>query len=107
MRIHRGVVVISAILVSQIALAKLPMANDVFGKSEGTLDFCARARPQDASKYQERKKSLVRGAPDKEVADARKSQEYKTAYDWITDELGKLPKDQTTAACDAVLQSDK
>lgn len=107
MKIHRSVVLTSAVLVSQIALAKLPMANDVFGKSEGTLDFCAQAKPQDAPKYQERKKSLVRGVPDKEVADARKSQEYKTAYDWITDELGKLPKDQTIAACDAVVQGDK
>jgi hypothetical protein len=107
MKMKRIVVLTAAVLVSQLALAKLPMTNDVFGKSEGTLDFCAQANPRDAAKYQERKKSLIRGASEKEVADARQTQEYKTAYDWITDELGKVPKDQTAAACNAVLQSDK
>ena|SRR5579864_3559655 len=107
MKIYRTFIFVSAITVSQFALAKLPMSNDVFGKSEGTLDFCAQAKPQDAGKYQERKKSLVRGIPEKEVADARQTQDYKNAYEWITGELGKVPKDQTAAACGAVLQNTK
>lgn len=107
MRIDRIVVLTAAILLSHFALAKLPITNDVFGKSEGTLDFCAQVNPQEAAKYQERKKSLVRGVPEKEVADARKTQEYKTAYEWITGELAKAPKDQALAACNAVLQGDK
>lgn len=107
MKTHRILILISAILISQAALAKLPMSNDVFGKSEGTFDFCVQAKPSDAAKYQERKRSLVRGASDKEVADSRKTSEYRNAYDWITDQLGKLSKDHSVAACDAVLRSDK
>jgi hypothetical protein len=107
MRIYRIVCLVAAMVVPQIALAKLPMTNDVFGKSEGTLDFCATADSEAAPKYQERKKSLVRGVPEKEVAEARNTKEYKDAYEWVTTELGNVPKDQAVAACTAILQSDR
>jgi len=46
------------------------------GKVEGILDFCAKADPQSAAKYQEQKKALVKDATEKEVAEARQSQQY-------------------------------
>jgi hypothetical protein len=74
---------------------------------EGTLDFCAHENPETAQKYQDRKKSLVRSVPEKEVEEARQTQEYKGGYAWITDELGKVPKDQAADACTAILRSDR
>jgi hypothetical protein len=107
MRIQRVLCLTAAIVLPQLALAKLPMTNDVLGKAEGTLDFCAQVDPPAASKYQERKKSLVRGAPEKEVVEARKTKDYKDGYDWIINELGKATKDQAVETCAAVLQGDK
>ena len=105
MKIHRIISLGAAIVVPQLALAKLPFTNDVFGKSEATLDFCEQVNPQSALKYQERKKALVRGVPQKEVGEARRSQDYKDSYAWITGELKKVPKEQAVEACTAALEN--
>ena len=105
MRIQRIVYLLAALLIAQFALAKLPFTNDLFGKVEGTLDFCARIDPPSAPKYQQKKKSLVKDVPENEVEEARKTEEYKGAYDWISGELPKMPKDQVTSACAAALES--
>ncbi len=107
MRIHRVFTLGIALFVSQLALARLPFSSEALGKVEGTLDFCAQADPPAAAKYQERKKALVKDVPEKEVAEARKTQEYRDAYDWITTELGKVPKDQAVQACAVGLEKDK
>jgi hypothetical protein len=104
MKIRRILWLGAAIVIPQLALAKLPMPNDAFGKIEGTLDFCAQVDSKSAEKYQEQKKVLVRDVPEKEVAEARESPEYKDAYTWITDELAKQPKDKAVKACAASLE---
>jgi len=104
MKIHRILWLGAAIVIPQLALAKLPMPNDAFGRIEGTLDFCAQIDSKSAEKYQEQKKVLVRDVPEKEVAEARESQEYKDAYTWISDELAKQPKDKAVKACAASLE---
>jgi|ERR1700746_2376343 hypothetical protein len=107
MRIHRIICLAAAIVIPQIVFAKLPMTNDVFGKSEGALDFCAQADPESAPKYQARKKALVKDTPDKEVAEARNTKEYKDGYDLVTSQLGSLPKDRVVEGCASVLQNNK
>lgn len=88
-------------VIPQLALAKLPMPNDAFGKVEGTLDYCAQIDSPNAAKYQEQKKVLVRDVPEKEVAEARETTEYKESYTWISEELAKQPKDKAVKACGA------
>jgi len=105
MKVYRIVCLVAGFLLPQVALAKLPFPNDAFGKVEATLDFCAQVDAHSAPKYQERKKALVKDVPQKEVDEARESQEYKEAYSWITDELGKAPKNQAVQACGAYLES--
>jgi hypothetical protein len=104
MKIYRILCLGAALVFPQLALAKLPFTNDAFGRVEGTLDFCAQADAQAAAKYEERKKSLVRDVPEKEVDEARQTQEYRDAYDWISAELGKVPKAQATKGCGDFLQ---
>ncbi len=99
MRINRILFLFTTLLAPQFAADKLPMPNDAFGKMEGTLDFCTQADAQSAAKYHERKKAMVQGVPDQEVAEARSTTEYKDGYHWITAELGKVPKDQAVGAC--------
>jgi len=107
MKIHRIVCLAAAIVVPQLALAKLPFSSEAFGKVEGTLDFCAQADPPAAPRYQEQKKHLVRDVPEQEVAEARSTQEYKDAYEWVSAEIGKQPKGKVVEACTAYLNGDK
>ena len=106
MKLYRILCLVAAIVIPQLALAKLPFSNDAFGKIEGTLDFCAQVDPQAAPKYQEQKKQLVRDVSEQEVVEARATQEYKDAYEWITDELGKVPKDKAAKTCAASLEGN-
>jgi hypothetical protein len=107
MKTLRILCVTAAILVPQLVLAKLPFPNETFGKLEGILDFCAKADPQSASKYQGQKKAVVKEATEKEVAEARQSQEYKDAYDAVSTELGKEPKEKLAETCAASLEGNK
>jgi len=107
MKVHRILCLGAALVIPQLALAKLPFANDIFGRIEGTLDFCVGANPKAAQKYQEGKKQLVRDVPPQEVADARKTKEYKDAYQLVKDEAAKMPKDKAAETCAAALEGDK
>ena len=106
MKIHRILCLSAAIALPQLALAKLP-PNSALGQVEGTLDFCAHVDSQSAAKYVDHKKLLVRDVPETEVAEVRKSQEYKDAYDAIGEALGKVPKDQAVKACTSLGESKK
>jgi hypothetical protein len=105
MKIRHIISLSAALLMSQLALAKMPFSNDIFGKLESTLDYCARLDPPSAAKYQEKKKAAVKDVPEEELAQARKSKEYKTSYEEFTDELSKMPKEEVTSACAAALES--
>jgi hypothetical protein len=106
MRFHRIVCLSALLALPNLALAKLP-PNSALGQVEGTLDFCAQIDPQSAAKYQEFKKALVQGEPEKDVAEARKSSEYKEAYDAISEALGKAPKDEAIKACTSLVETKK
>ena|SRR5215472_5849692 len=100
------IVCLSAVLaLPSLALATLALPNDAFGKIEGALDFCSKADPKSATKYQEKKKLLVQGASEKEVAEARASKEYKEGYDSATNDLAKEPKEQVAKSCAAALEA--
>src|SRR5690349_19929353 len=105
MRTFRIVCLSAALTLTPLALAKLQLPNDLFGRVEGSLDFCAQADPQSATKYQQQKKVLTQGATQQEVSKARASKEYKEGYDAANDELGKQPKDQAKKACAAALEN--
>jgi hypothetical protein len=94
----------AALMLAPLALAKLAIPNDAFGTIEASLDFCARVDPQSAAKYQEKKKFLVQGASDTEVAEARASKEYKDGYDAATEQMGKEPKEKMKKTCAAGLE---
>src|SRR5271169_4124730 len=103
MKIHQILCLGAALVIPQLALAKLPLPNDAFGKIEGTLDFCAQANPQGASTYQQAKKMVAGDATEKEVAEARQTQEYKDGYQEISAQLAKVPKEKAVQACSAYL----
>jgi hypothetical protein len=97
----------AAFALCQFALAKMPFSNDMFGRVEGTMDFCAQIDHASADKYETRKKEAVKGATDSEIADARNSGEYKAGYKEMSEQLAQMPKDEVMQACTAALQEKK
>lgn len=95
----------AAITVPLLATAKLPFALEEFGKVERTLSFCSELKPESAEKYQEIGKRYVGDAPEQELAQARKTPEYREAYDSNGALLADMPKDRIIEACNAFLKT--
>lgn len=107
MRIRRTLCLTIALVMPQLAQAKLPLSEDSLGKMESILDFCAQADAQGASKYQERKKVIAGEASEKEVAEARKTKEYSDGYEEISNKLAEVPMEKAIKACTAYLEGGK
>ena len=107
MRIQKWFYLLAIVLLAELALAKLPFSNEVFGKAEGTLDYCGRIDSASAEKYQKKKQELVKDVPESEVAAARSTEEYKAGYDWASDELPKMSKDDVAHVCASSLDEKK
>jgi hypothetical protein len=105
MRLQRVMVLCTALGAAQIASAGLPFSGQAFATVQATIDFCSRAAPKDASKYQDRARALVQGLPAEEVVKARDSDEYKSTYEETSSALGKLTKKQADDACHGVLDA--
>ena len=106
MKLHRIVCVCAAIVLPQVSLAGLPFTGQALATAQATIDFCAQVHPEQAKKYQEHAKLLVRDSSEEEVAKLRKTSEYKEAYEWVTGELAKVTRDESTTACRGLLPSD-
>ena len=107
MKIKRTLCLSAALLTAQLALAKMPFSNDMFGRVESTLDRCAQVDQGSAGKYAAKKKELVKDATSAEVEAARNSDEYKAAYKDMSEQLTQMPKDEVIQACTASLKGDK
>ena len=82
-----------------LAQAQAPVASDVLGLSEGTLDFCSKANPKAAPQYLVLGKDLISNASAADLATARNSQAYKDSYSLIETTLKKLPKEHAAKVC--------
>jgi hypothetical protein len=96
--------VLTALALASVALANtLTMPAQSLGQIEGTLKFCSSVNPKAEAKYKEFGKMMVKDATDDELKNVRASSEYKDAYDSITEQLGKVPKNKAVESCTAFL----
>jgi hypothetical protein len=107
MKISRIVCLSIAIVIPQLATAKVPMPAESFGQIESVLDFCSQVNPKLASNYKDFKKMLAGDATDKELADARDQQEYKDSYQSANEKLTKLEPEKAVKTCSSLLQPGK
>ncbi len=91
--------------VSQAARADLPVSRAVLGQLEAVFEHCGRVTPASAERYKEIAKALTGNAKDKDLAEARKSAEYRDAHDAASEQIGNLPKEESDKACAEGLQS--
>ena len=107
MKIKSLVSFAAMLLLCEIAFAKMPFSNDMFGRVESTLDHCAQVDKSSSEKYAAKKKELVKDATSTEVEAARNADDYKAAYKDMTEQLAQMPKDEVMQACTAALKGDK
>jgi hypothetical protein len=105
MKINGVLLVCAAISMPQLAMAKLPFANAEFGKVERALSFCSELTPASAAKFQEIAKRYVGDAPENELAEARKTPEYREAYESNVSLLADMSKESVIEACNAFLKA--
>ena len=105
MKINGVLFVCAAISIPQLAVAKLPFSNDELGKVERTLSVCSEFTPDAAAKYQEIAKRYLGDAPEKELAEARKTPEYQEAYESSGALLADMPKERVIEVCKAFLKT--
>ena len=92
---------------SSAALADFPFDAGTLGRMKGILDTCSSASPQKASAYLLQMKSLIGDAKKAAVDEATGTEEYKQAYESIRSELGNMPPDEVSQACNGFLTSSK
>jgi hypothetical protein len=99
MRLYRILVLCSAVVGTPSALAGHSFDAGALGRMEGVLAVCAKVTPREASTYLLKIKALIGAAPKDSVSEAHKTEEYRQAYQSVSDELSNLTQDGVTEAC--------
>jgi hypothetical protein len=82
------------------------MPPQALGQKQGRLKFCSDVNPKAESKYKEFGKTLVKEVTEEELKKARASSEYREAYDSMTEQLRKVPKDKAVESCTGFLAKE-
>ena len=86
------------------APAAPPISPHVVGQVEAMVAFCVKADSKSADKYKEWGKSQVSELSEKELAEIRDSEDYKTMFKFTTTLLQKAPADRAVEGCRAGLK---
>ena len=104
MKLYRILLSLASISLSQVALAELPFTSQTIGTMQGAADFCARIQPDKARIHREMAKRLVQGVTTEEIAEIMKADEYKAAYESLSNALVKVSFDQAVGACECFVR---
>lgn len=69
------------------------------GTTEAILNYCTKADPADADKYQARDKLLIGKASQEDLDELRNSDEYRQAYDSVADFVAKVDEHNAKRVC--------
>jgi len=95
---------VAAMILPQIAGAKLSITPQSLGFIESTLDYCAKVDSESAAQYKERGKAFIGDATQEELDKARSTAEYKDSYSTTSSNLEKTKKSDAVKACKAFLE---
>ena len=98
MKANRLLLLCSAVVLPQLALAELPSPR-ALGTVNAILTFCTAVDPHDAKSFQREWKSVLSGTTDAQLGVAEGGSAYKQAFDSVTGELKKLSGPGVASAC--------
>jgi hypothetical protein len=104
MRTRRIVCLGIALVLPQLATATVPVPEKSLGQIESILDFCAKEKPQSASKFKDLKKLLAGDATEDEMSAARKSADYTDSYKDTSEKLSEASQEKAAKACSAYVE---
>jgi hypothetical protein len=88
--------------IPQVFAAEKP-APAALGLMESVLDSCSKAIPASASDYEKERKEVLQGVSDQDLTELRASDEYKGAYQQISDRFEKASKAEAGKTCTVFL----
>jgi hypothetical protein len=108
MRLIKIAVLASVCVLPGLAAAQSQAPDPrALGLTEALLDYCSKADPSGAGKYQAQAKLLARGASDEALAKVRSSDEYQKAHDSVDDFVSKVDPHNAQRACSESLAANK
>jgi hypothetical protein len=107
MKFSRTLGLVAVFTLSQLTLATATVTPGSLGQVEAAVRFCARVDSNSADRYEELGKKIVAGMPEKDLAEARSSSEYKETFESVTHELERVPIDKAVEGCRVPWQEDK
>ena len=76
-----------------------PPSAQALGVAESVINYCGPIDPAAADRLRQMIKQLVQGASEQQLAEVRKSDEYRKAYDSVVDFVGKIDQRNATRFC--------
>jgi len=67
-----------------------PPSAQALGVAESVINYCGPIDPAATARLRQMIKQLVQGASEEQLAEVRKSDEYRKAYDSVVDFAGKI-----------------
>jgi hypothetical protein len=107
MKLARILCPLAVVMTPQLVNAEIPFTAQSMANLQATIDFCGKSEPKEAAKFQELIKQLVQSLPAKEVASVLESDDYKSAYETISDALESLAEPQADETCQRLLHPKK
>jgi hypothetical protein len=91
-----------------LAFADVPQPNPLaLGVAEGVVNYCAPVDAASADKVRQVIKQLVQGASEQQLAEVRKSDDYRKAYDSVGDFTSKIDPHNAKRFCAETLAAPK
>lgn len=91
-----------------LAIADAPLPNaQALGIAEGVINYCGSVEPASADKVRQVISQLVQGASEQQLAEVRKSDEYRKAYDSVGDFTAKIDPRNAKRFCSESLAASK
>ena len=98
-----SLVCLSAVLAAPQVFAAEHPDPAALGLIESVLDSCSKANPASASDYQKQREGLVQDLSDKDLTELRDSDEYKGAYEQISNRFEKSSGAEAVKTCKVLL----
>ena len=106
MKIHRILVLLALMAVSNLAVAECPSGSGL-AQVDAILDYCGQVDPALAPEVIQFKRLLTQGTPGNEVEKIIGGKDYQHTYNETKEALSRLPKSEVIASCTATLGGKK